>query len=140
MTTVLATPDWRQPAGPCDIVSKATITLLGQAGPAGEPSGPEKEEDSDGMVSHCWYRAGAVMVIVSEVTSTSAANAKHTMNAEYISRKWRRQSQRGKEKGVGGGGFWATTEKAAQYALLKGGSCGCRRARWQPFEAQDLAS
>ena len=96
MTTVLATPDWRQPAGPCDIVSKATITaLLGQAGPAGEPSGPEKEEDSDGMVSHCWYRAGAVMVIVSEVTSTSAANAKHTMNAEYI------KSQMAKTKPTG---------------------------------------
>ena len=110
------------PAGPCDIVSKATITaLLGQPAPAGEPSGPEKDEDSDGMVSHCWYRAGSVMIIVSEVTYTSAAKAKQSTNAEYI------KSQMGddkanvvEEKGVGDGGFWATTDKGAHYAVLKG--------------------
>ena len=108
--------------GPCDILSKATVTaLLGQPAPAGTASGPEKDEDTGGMASHCFYQVGSSAVIVSQVVFTSAAEAKKATTAELIKAQMDdTEAKVTQENGVGDTGYWATTEKAAFYAVLKG--------------------
>lgn len=109
------------PAGPCDLVDKAKITaLLGQPA-TGEPSGPEKDEDTGGMMSYCSYRAGQLMVIVSNVVFANAAAARKATTQELV--KARLDDETAKvtaEQGVADAGYWAESAKGRMYVVLKG--------------------
>lgn len=109
------------PAGPCDLVDKAKITaLLGQPA-TGEPSGPEKDEDTGGMVSYCSYRAGQLMVIVSDVAFADAGAARKATTQELV--KDRLDDETAKvtvEQGVADAGYWAESAKGRMYVVRKG--------------------
>jgi hypothetical protein len=109
------------PPGPCDLLDKATVTaILGQPAPAGNPSGPEKDEDTGAMMTYCTYRAGQNALIVSRATFANAAAAKKVTSQEVVKEKMDDpKAMLVEEPGVGDRAFWATTSRGAQYMVLK---------------------
>lgn len=110
------------PAGPCDLLAKATVTaLLGQPAPSGRPQGPEKDEDTGGMMSYCTYQIGQSALIISEVTFANPAAARKATTQELVKSRLDDDAAVVKEEaGVGDRAFWATTDRGAQYVVLKG--------------------
>lgn len=108
-------------AGPCDLVDKAKITaLLGQPAPAGVPAGPEKDEDTGAMMTHCTYQLGNQMVIVSNAAFESAAAARKATTQELVKERMDVEAKVTQESGIGDAGFWAVSERGAMYVVLKG--------------------
>jgi hypothetical protein len=109
-------------AGPCDLLAKATITgILGQPAAAGRPMGPEKDEDTDGMISFCTFQGGQSAIIVSEVTFASPAAAMKATTQEYVKNKMDDDGAAVKqESGAGDRAYWATTKEGAEYVVVKG--------------------
>lgn len=109
-------------AGPCDLLDKAKITaLLGQPAPTGNPLGPEKDEDSGGMLSACTYLVGKTAVVVSSVEFANAAAARKATNEGLV--KARLDDENAKvvaESGVADAGYWAETPRGGMYVVLKG--------------------
>ncbi|MEO8480305.1 MAG: hypothetical protein ABI542_11810 [Gemmatimonadota bacterium] len=97
------------------------IALLGVKSTTGIPSGPERDEDSSGMVSYCMFRAGSAAVILSQVTFSSAAEAgKATTKELVISRMEGDEAKITDEPDLGDRAYWAYTTEGAEIVVLKG--------------------
>ena len=109
-------------AGPCDLVDKAKVTaLLGKPAPAGQPVGPEKDDDTDGMMSYCTYPAVTAMVVVSRLVFASAAAAKKATTSQLVKSRISEEGAKvTAESGVGDAAYWAVGETGAMYVVLKG--------------------
>lgn len=111
-----------QKASPCTLMDRATVIALpGPASMAGTPADPEPDEDTGGTVRYCTFRAGASAVIVSQVTFSSAAEARKATTRELVSSRMEGDGTRiAEEPGLGDKAFWAYTSEGAEFVVLKG--------------------
>ncbi|HEY7683558.1 MAG TPA: hypothetical protein VH879_13015 [Gemmatimonadales bacterium] len=121
LSLVLSAPD-AATAGPCDLLDRATAgQLLGQAVAAGTPSGPEPDEDSGGTRRNCVYQAGKSLLVLTQVTFASAAAAREATTRELVGERLGEEDFTVKEEsGLGDKAYWAYSEIAAQYIVVKG--------------------
>jgi hypothetical protein len=118
-----ASPASAAPPGPCDLLDKATASqLLGKPVASMEPSGPEPDEDSGGMRTHCVYMAGTSMLVVTQVIFQSPAAASETTTRELVGERYGEDEDMTVEEagGLGDKAFWAYTPTAADYIVVKG--------------------
>ncbi|MEP6591004.1 MAG: hypothetical protein ABJC19_07460 [Gemmatimonadota bacterium] len=109
-------------AGPCELVDRATVNaLLGAKSSTGMPAGPERDEDSSGMVSYCIFRAGSAALILSQVTFSSAAEAGKATTKELVTSRMDGDGAKiTDEPGLGDRAYWAYTTEGAEIVVLKG--------------------
>ena len=109
-------------AGPCDLLDRATAgQLLGQAVAAGTPSGPEPDEDSGGTRRNCVYQTGKSMLVLTHVTFANAAAAREATTRELVGERLGEEDATVKEEsGIGDKAYWAYSDIAAQYIVVKG--------------------
>ena len=109
-------------AGPCDLLDRAAAgTLAGAPVSPGMPEPPEPDDETNGILSYCMYRAPKASVIVSLVAFPNAGDAKKATTKELVAGRLEGEQKELKEEtGLGEKSFWAYTEEGAQYVVLKG--------------------
>ncbi len=109
-------------AGPCDLLDRAAAgTLAGAPVSPGISEPPEPDDETNGILSYCMYRAPKGAVIVSLVAFANAGDAKKATTKELVAGRLEGDQKELKEEtGVGDKAFWAYTEQGAQYVVLKG--------------------
>lgn len=110
------------PAGPCDLLDRATATqLLGAPVTKVEPSGPEPDEDSGAMRSTCVYSAGTAGLIVLRLDFPNAPAARDMAAAELDPEKLSAEKATAKsESGIGDKSYVVNSPHAVQYVVVKG--------------------
>ncbi len=111
-----------QNGAPCNLMDRATvIALLGPASTTGSPTGPEADEDTNGTLRYCTFRAGTAAVLISHVTFPSAADARKATTKELvISRMEGDDAKLVDEPGLGDKAWWVYTSEGAEFLVLKG--------------------
>jgi hypothetical protein len=110
--------------GPCDLLTRdAAGGLLGQQVTTPTPSGPEPDEDSGGTRTVCVYQAGTRMLIVTRVAFASAPAARDATTRELVGERYSEGEDDfviKEEPGLGDKAFWAYSQKAAEFIVVKG--------------------
>jgi hypothetical protein len=110
------------PAGPCDLVDRATATqILGAPVTKVEPSGPEPDEDTGATRTTCTYYAGQSLFVVLRLDFPSAAAARDMVATELDPGKLTAEKSTVKEEsGIGDKDYVVNAPRAIQYVVVKG--------------------
>ena len=110
------------PGDLCSIISRTdAASLLEQPVTAVTPSGPQRDEDSGGMLSFCTYLSSNAAVVVSIVEFATAAEARKQLNANLVKERMDADdAEVTEEPGIGEQSFWGISANGASYTFVKG--------------------
>jgi hypothetical protein len=109
-------------ADPCSFFTVADASaLLKQPVVAANTIGPEKDEDSTGIVSTCFYRTANGAAMFTIVEFGSAAEAQKQMTAAYVNKQMGVDDAKTvPEPGVGERAYWSVSSGGAAITFLNG--------------------
>ena len=106
----------------CSLISRTdAATLLEKPVTAVTPSGPQRDEDSGGLLSYCTYLSSNAAVVVSVIEFASAAEARKQLNANLVKERMDADdAEVTEEPGIGEQSFWGISSNGASYTFFKG--------------------
>jgi hypothetical protein len=109
-------------ADTCSLLTNASAgAVLGQPVVESSAAAPSKDEDSDGELSYCTYRASAAGVVVSVITFTSKGKAQEQLTDNLVRQRLDTDDVKiSEESGIGEKVFYGASAAGASYVFLVG--------------------
>lgn len=105
----------------CSLLSQNdAAAVLGQPVVQVTPAGPQRDEDSGGMLSTCTYRGASSAVVVSVVEFTSDVEARKQVTSNLVQERLEAEAdQVSKERGPGEKAYYGFSAKGSMFVFLK---------------------
>lgn len=109
-------------ANACSLLMGAEVAaILGQP-VQGTPTGPERDEDSGGQLTYCFYRAPNPSMFVSIVEFDSPAEARKQLTKHLVEQRMDEEKVTvTEESGIGDKAFFGLSSRGAMYVFQKQG-------------------